>query len=59
MGNRARVPHRAGQGAAEKHGTESVRSINGLWIVAEGKRTVMDKPTIGSGFQQRGTIAVH
>jgi hypothetical protein len=39
-------------------GTESVRSIGGFWIVAEGKSTVMDKPmtsilTLGYDSEQR------
>jgi Protein of unknown function (DUF1579) len=39
-------------------GTESVRSIGGLWIVAEGESAIMDKPmtsilTLGYDFKQK------
>lgn len=33
-----------GKPQLKSKGTESGRSISGLWIVAEGKSTVMDKP---------------
>jgi hypothetical protein len=39
-------------------GTESVRSIDGLWIIAESKSTIMNKPvtsilTLGYDFEQK------
>ena len=39
-------------------GIESVRTIGGLWIVAEGKSAIMDKPmtsilTLGYDFEQK------
>jgi hypothetical protein len=42
-------------------GTESVRSIGGLWIVAEGESAIMDKPmrsilTLGYDFEQKKYI---
>jgi hypothetical protein len=42
-------------------GTESVRSIGGLWIVAEGESAIMDKPmrsilTLGYDLEQKKYI---
>jgi hypothetical protein len=47
-----------GKRPAKTKGTESVRSIGGLWIVAEGKSAIMDKAmtsilTLGYDFEQK------